>query len=292
MEYKKYTRRQEVEKAINTLKGIIIGIGIDQDISSNEIDGLHTWGSIYNPVKTKHPFNELLPVVSAALEDGRLDQEEKDDILWLCEKLVTETDFFDRATSSIQELHGILAGILLDGKVTREEVDGLMGWINDNDHLRSLWPYDEIEALLIGVSQDGEVSDKELEELKLFFHAFLDIDTQEVLSIEPSVEPLKAVGVCSISPEINFRDKVFCFTGTHKDRTRNELKELTSALGANSKDRITKAIDYLVVGGEGNPCWAYACYGRKIEQAISLRKKGHPILIVHEYDFNDALEDE
>lgn len=34
-----------------------------------------------------------------------------------------------------------------------------------------------------------------------------------------------------------------------------------------------------------NPCWAYACYGRKVEQAIGLRKAGSQLLLVHEADF-------
>lgn len=41
---------------------------------------------------------------------------------------------------------------------------------------------------------------------------------------------------------------------------------------------------------KGNPCWAYACYGRKIEKAMELRKKGAQILIVHEADFLDITQ--
>lgn len=53
----------------------------------------------------------------------------------------------------------------------------------------------------------------------------------------------------------------------------------------------SKKVNYLVVGGEGNPCWAYACYGRKVEKAVELRRQGHPIVIVHENDFHDAVLD-
>ena len=50
-------------------------------------------------------------------------------------------------------------------------------------------------------------------------------------------------------------------------------------------------MDYLVIGAEGNPCWSYACYGRKVERAVELRKEGLRIMIVHERDFHDALVD-
>ena len=55
---------------------------------------------------------------------------------------------------------------------------------------------------------------------------------------------------------------------------------------------VSGRLNYLFIGGDGNPCWSYACYGRKVEKAIELRKAGAEIVIVHEYDLHDALEDE
>ncbi|GMA55471.1 hypothetical protein GCM10025857_68280 [Alicyclobacillus contaminans] len=52
---------------------------------------------------------------------------------------------------------------------------------------------------------------------------------------------------------------------------------------------MTVDTDYLVVGDQGNPCWAFSCYGRKVEKAVKLRKQGRRILIIHEVDFWDAL---
>ena len=46
-----------------------------------------------------------------------------------------------------------------------------------------------------------------------------------------------------------------------------------------------------MVGNSGNPCWAYACYGRKIEEAVTLRKAGAKVVIVNETDFWDAVDD-
>ena len=57
------------------------------------------------------------------------------------------------------------------------------------------------------------------------------------------------------------------------------------------KSIVTKKTDYLVVGNAGNPCWAYACYGRKIEEAMQLRKEGAKIVIVNETDFWDCVDD-
>ena len=54
---------------------------------------------------------------------------------------------------------------------------------------------------------------------------------------------------------------------------------------------VSKKTNYLIVGDDGNPCWAYACYGRKVEKAINLRKEGAQIIIVHENDFWDEVEE-
>lgn len=36
------------------------------------------------------------------------------------------------------------------------------------------------------------------------------------------------------------------------------------------------------------PCWAFSCYGRKVEEAMNMRKQGYKISIVKEIDFIDA----
>ena len=62
-------------------------------------------------------------------------------------------------------------------------------------------------------------------------------------------------------------------------------------LGGEVITSVTKQVTYLVIGADGNPCWAYACYGRKVEKAVELRKQGIRILIIHENDFHDAVAD-
>jgi hypothetical protein len=62
-------------------------------------------------------------------------------------------------------------------------------------------------------------------------------------------------------------------------------------LGGTVAPNLTKKVSYLVIGADGNPCWSYSCYGRKVEQAVQLRKEGSKILIVHENDFHDAVQD-
>jgi hypothetical protein len=54
---------------------------------------------------------------------------------------------------------------------------------------------------------------------------------------------------------------------------------------------VSSKVDYLIIGADGNPCWAYACYGRKVEMAVQLRKQGSRLQLIHEHDFHDAIAD-
>lgn len=98
-------------------------------------------------------------------------------------------------------------------------------------------------------------------------------------------------GICAICPEIIFDGKLFCFTGESYRAKRAEIMETITSLGGKARSSVSAKTDYLIVGNAGNPCWAYACYGRKIEEAMNLRKGGAGIVIVNETDFWDAVDD-
>lgn len=52
------------------------------------------------------------------------------------------------------------------------------------------------------------------------------------------------------------------------------------------KNNAVTQLDYLVVGAQSSPCWAYSTYGRKIEAVIENReKRGAETVILHEDDF-------
>ena len=92
-------------------------------------------------------------------------------------------------------------------------------------------------------------------------------------------------------PQIEFAGMKFCFTGGSSRYTRDELFDTVRRLGGTVTNSVSGKLNVLVVGADGNPCWAYSCYGRKIAQAMQLRKSGARILVVHENDFHDAVAD-
>ncbi len=295
MPYRKFMARAEMQKILNTLSGILKGINLDLEITGSEIDELRHWCNYYRKYKDWHPFNELIQLIDASIEDNILSPEELKDIKWLLSSIQYRSkDYYEKISASMQVLHGILHGILADNTISDDEIDKLMLWINDHEYLKGTYPYDEVDSLLISILEDGLVTEEERNTLKAFFGEFIDTTLSFNLNqaeLDELKEKYNVKGICASCPEITFKDSVFCFTGASIRTTRQNLKAIIERLGGKYSDTVTKQIDYLIVGADGNPCWVFACYGRKVEKAIDMRKGGHRITIVHENDFWDALQD-
>lgn len=286
-----YTPRSRIDKAVKSLVGIIEGIMIDQKLNERELAFLGEWIQENQELKDRHPFNELLPVVHTAFEDHVVTYEEKCDLMWLCNRLMKSTDFYDQVTSDIQRLHGVLGGIIADGVITETELLGLRDWLAQHEHLRTRWPYDEIDSVITGVMADGNVDEKEHEMLTALFADFITICDDRTITSPPVMINNSIGGLCAVCPEIRFEGATFCFTGASSKFKRNEFEKLVAGLGGKSAKNVSRQVDYLIIGAEGNPCWAYSCYGRKVEAAVNLRKEGHTLVLVHENDFHDAIAD-
>ena len=290
--YAQYTRPQRIATAINTLNGILRGIAIDGIISPAECRELMNWCNEKRDLLARHPFTELVPLVKAAASDGTIDPEEQADILWMCDNLSGGL-YYDLRTSEIQVLHGVLHGILADGEITQKEASTLADWIEENAHLKGTYPFDELDTLLMDVLADGRIDEKEQATLKAFFEDFITYSMARRMSEAHanSVEKkeLKLPGVCATCPEITFNGRIFCFTGTSIKAPRKAMIAEIEQRGGIYDPRVNSDLNYLVVGSGGNPCWAFSCYGRKVEAAVTLRRARHPVLIVHERDFWDAL---
>ena len=292
--YQLFTRPAELHKAINTLRGLVAGINADNGVSSTEISELVHWCELHADLRNRHPFSELLPVIERACEDGVITDSEAKDILWLCGNFTDNSSYYDVTTSSIQFLAGLIHGIMADGSLSDSEAATLSYWINANDFLAGTYPFDEIHSMLCEVLSDRVITQAEREQLMGLFGEVIDF-TSSFNLVESDFTTLRnkysLSGICAACPDIKFQDKKFCFTGEFRRATRADIAAEVAKLGGITRSNVSKNLDYLVVGGAGNQCWAYACYGRKIEEAVTLRKEGTKIVIVNETDFWDAVDD-
>ena len=293
-EYRVFTEPAELHKAINTLRGIIAGINSDAKLGEQEISELVHWCTLQAPVRNRHPFSEILPVVEAACADGVVTEDEAKDILWLCSNFADDGTYYDAVTSSIQFLSGMIHGMMADGELSDSEIAALKEWIDANDFLAGTYPFDEINSLLYAILEDKKITEEEREQLTAFCSNVIDFTTSYNL-MEPDYTKLREKysisGICAFCPEVAFQGKTFCFTGESYRAKRAEIAAVVERLGGVMRSGVSPKTDYLVVGNAGNPCWAFACYGRKIEDAIRLRKDGAKVVIVNETDFWDAVED-
>ena len=289
-EYFKFTSPSRLDKAVNSLIGLVEGISIDGSINADEVGFLRLWLKENTDLCNRHPFTELIPVVEEAVSDGILTDDERQDILWLCEKL-RSTEFFDAITADIQRLHALIAGIMADGVITEAELRGLSEWLAEHDQLKTCWPYDEVDSLVTTVLADGRIDTSEHKLLQNFFSEFIAVLDNRTIVSPKIVEGASLIGLCSVCPDISFEGSKFCFTGASAKYSRAEFTALVKRLGGVVVNSVSAGLNYLIIGAEGNPCWTYACYGRKVENAVELRKQGARVLLVHEHDFHDAVAD-
>lgn len=295
VDYHAFTKPAELHKAVNTLRGLVAGIKSDESVGSAEITELVHWCEIHAELRDRHPFSEILPVVEEACADGVITDEESKDILWLCNNFIDSNTYYDAITSSIQFLAGLVHGIMADGRLGDSEIITLKSWIDANDYLSGTYPFDEINSLLCVILADKIITSDEREELMAFFANIIEFKDSYNLNEQDFKDLRKKYsigGICALCPEIKIAGHTFCFTGESYKGPRSEMVKAVESLGGIVRSGVSSKTDYLIVGNAGNQCWAYACYGRKIEEAMNLRKNGGDIVIVNETDFWDAVEDE
>lgn len=292
-EYQKFTKPAEVHKAVNTLRGLVAGINSDSGASAAEMAELTHWCELHSHLRDKHPFSELLPVVDAACADGVVTEDEAKDILWLCSNFVDNSSYYDMTTASIQFLSGLVHGIMADGELSDREIDALSSWVNANSFLSGTYPFDEINGMLRAILADKKITENERNQLMALFSNIIDFTSSFNLSrsdYDELREKYSIPGICAVCPDVSFEGKVFCFTGESLRAKRSAIADIIAKLGGTLKSSVSAKTDYLIVGNSGNPCWAYACYGRKIEEAVALRQAGEKVIIVNETDFWDAVD--
>lgn len=285
------TVKARADKAINSLKGILLGILSDDKIDSYEMKELQLWAKENHELINRNPFKEFMLLIENTASNEIPPKEAIEDLYWLCQKYEHDSIYYNGITSDLQQLQGIFHGLLADGTLNDDEIFNLHKWLSDNEHLNSYYPYDEIRSLVLSIVSDKKIDEEERLVIIAFIKQFVELKNDKIKeSIDQLTTDVNISGICAVDPEIVFKNKTFCITGILSRGTRNELQTAIKSKGGIPVNTISKKADYLVIGDTNNACWSYACYGRKVEKALDLRKSGHTIVFVHEYDVFDAIE--
>jgi NAD-dependent DNA ligase len=292
LEYRRFTSKSEADKALNSLNGLLVGISLDNVIDDQELKELEIWSKNHHELINRNPFREFMITIQEAIKNPNNRIELIEDLKWLIQKYENDSFYYNAVTSELQILQGICHGIISDGRIANKEIIELSSWLDDHEVLATYYPYDELKSLLLAVLSDGVIDDQERKRLLAYFNEFVNIEDEIIAKqVEEKISGIGISGIITSDPMIEFRERLFCFTGISNRFSRADIENKIVSLGGKYKDTVTKKTDYLIVGDNKNPCWTFACYGRKVEKAISLRKAGSQISIIHENDFWDFVED-
>lgn len=185
------------------------------------------------------------------------------------------------ATRDANELIGLCHGVLADGAINALEAQFIQRWLVQKRDLLDVWPWNALYDRISVMLQDGHLDSDEEREL-IGILAELAPPPAEPAQPEEPEQPRSTALPLTEPPEIIFPDKVFVFTGKFALGTRDQCIAETESRGGTASDRITRTVNYLIIGEIGSRDWATASWVRKIEHAQMLAQDGHPIHIVSE----------
>lgn len=273
-----FNKKRNKEKALFGLKGLLSGMVADGTLDDQELLFLDIWLKSNSNLRDDEDVDYLAQSVSAMLD--------KPSATVNPSALLSHIDSVIRSISSVNnelesatnELLGLLDGVAANEQLHDKEVNELVYWLNKHPDVAAQWPGDVIADRLRRILADGIITTPERIEFIELIKQVTGTRLEETGQVTGSSTEFFEDEVS----ELLFDKKCFCFTGKFISGTRDYIEKLSTDRGASTSRSVTKKVDYLVIGIEASRDWKFASYGRKIEQAINLKRAGVPILILTE----------
>ncbi len=149
-------------EGISELLGILKSINYDKVINDLEIKALKKWINLNNNNDDPR-FQEIIIKLNKIIEDNIITEEEKKDIIKITEQ------YYELKTNliGINELVGIIEGIIFDNEINDAEINKLNEWLNNNIELSGSFFYDKISSVVKNVLSNGIFSKEEQQQLKI-----------------------------------------------------------------------------------------------------------------------------
>jgi hypothetical protein len=188
-----------------------------------------------------------------------------------------------RIDRDINEMLGLIKGVIADGCVNELEVLAVRKWMDTHPDVSACWPGDAIWERLARIFSDGRVSEEEQQD----FAALLQATVGESATTE--MNRATRLPLDDPAPQLIFRGMTYLFTGRFVYGTRITCEYAVMRLGALCADRVSHKINYVVIGEIGSRDWAHTAMGRKIEDVVHLRERGVPIHVVAEQHWVNSI---
>lgn len=180
----------------------------------------------------------------------------------------------------MNRLLGICEGVISDGEINDKEKTYIKNWIfahNLKDEFPANKILEKIETL-----QKTNLTDFIRDEI--ISKIVITYEQKEKLE----ALPIKIEYDCPRN--IIFENKNYVLTGKFVLVSRSKVQDFIVSKGGNVTNRMTKSVDYLIVGTVSSRDWLQEEFGIKIKKAMKI-KESNPIQIIDEDYFLNILCD-
>ena len=186
----------------------------------------------------------------------------------------------------IDELIGIVKGVMADGMVHQGEVEFLLAWLEANRSALDKWPAKAIYPRLKAALADGNMDQEEEREI---LDLLLSTVGGNTAPMQGHASNSSSLPYTEPPTPIVFDTRLFCFTGKFQSGSRQWCESQVVSRGGVPVSSISKKLHYLVIGEIGSRDWMHSTHGRKIEKAMEYNGEGHSIAILSEQHWFEQL---
>lgn len=187
---------------------------------------------------------------------------------------------------AVEHMIGMITGIVADRNLHDLEVKLLRTWLEENFIVTQTWPGFVIARKVEEIMADGVVTEAERAHLLTVLSELAATDFAMTGSSSPEVAALPINDVVTVI----LKNAGVCHTGEFLFGTRAACERITLKAGGMPLDSVTRRTDLLVIGTRVSPNWAHTSFGRKIQKAAELQEAGHPIEIISERRWIEAIQ--
>jgi NAD-dependent DNA ligase len=164
---------------------------------------------------------------------------------------------------AVNELIGMLRGIIADGEISVAETDVLAKWMLQNREVVDVWPVEPLASRLNAIYADGVVSDEEREDLRELVSQLVGTQDQETGLFTPTDLPLTQP-----PPDVIFDGNEFVLTGKFLYGSRKTCQKQIELLGGRCSENVRLQTSYVVIGSLMSRDWKFSTHGTKIQKAV------------------------
>jgi NAD-dependent DNA ligase len=201
------------------------------------------------------------------------------------ERAVQRAQYTHRLNKAVEHMIGLVTGIIADRHLHDLEIALLRTWLSENSIVTTTWPGFVVARKVEEIMEDGKITEEERSHLLDVLSQLAATDFAVTGSSSPEVAALPINDVVTII----LKNATVCHTGEFLFGTRAACERITLQAGGVAVDAVTRRTDLLVVGTRVSPNWAHTSFGRKIQKAAELQADGHPIEIISERRWIEAM---